>query len=466
MSSTKYVPYNYQLFAEKHLQKHNGTGLFMEMGLGKTVVTLTDIKKELLFHKVLVVAPLAVAKKTWTDEIKKWSHLNSLTVSKVIGTEKERIAALYRDADIHIVNIDVLPWLVAHYGVRWPFTYVVLDELSGFKNHKSKRFKAIRGILPKIKKIVGLTGTPMPNSLLDLWSQVFLLDKGKRLGDKYGVYRAKYFKQGHEFAPHVHAYNIRKPKKNSLEEKYLGADIYSQIVYDKISDICISMREADYLDLPPRIDRIRNVVLPDKLLKQYNDFEEELIMEIADKDITAANAAVLCGKLLQFSNGAVYDEFRDWHEIHNHKLDALADVINEAQGQPVLILYSYKHDLARIQKRFKAKLIKTEDDQDGWNMGLYEVAIGHPKSIGKGLNLQAGGSIVIWYGLPWSLELYQQANKRIHRQGQLKPVIVHHLLCRNTMDMEVYRRLQIKDYGQSGMMHAVRARIKKYKAAA
>lgn len=457
----KYFEYDYQAFCTLHILKHRGTGLFLEMGLGKTVATLTalnQLKQAGQISKILVVAPLKVATDTWPDELAKWDHLNGLTYSKVLGTAARRKKALAVKADIYLINPENIPWLI---GLNhWAFDTVVIDELSKFKSPKSKRFKAIRIILPKVKKIIGLTGTPMPNSLIDLWSQLYILDSGERLGKSIGEYRNKYFIADKSNGHIVYSYKI-KAEKNPL----LGVDINSRIIYDKISDICVSMKEKDYLKLPEKIIRTREISLSPEIYKRYREFEKELVLDIVNRDqpITAANAAVLTGKLLQFSNGAVYDENKAWHPIHDEKLEALQDIIEDAQGAPVLVFYSYKHDAARIKAKIKGvrEMAGSKDIKD-WNSGRVAVMLAHPASAGHGLNLQAGGNIIVWFGLQWSLELYLQANARLHRQGQLKPVIIHHLICKGTMDREVMQALTNKQYGQDGLMEAVKARIKKY----
>lgn len=457
-----YKPYPYQEFAEQHIIKYRGTGLFMEMGLGKTVATLTAVVELLRtkqVKKVIVIAPLKVARDVWTNEIEKWDHLRHLRVAKILGTPVQRQQALLMKADIWVVNRENIPWLVALFGgLGWPFDMTIIDELSSFKSAKSRRFKALRMVLSKVNKIVGLTGTPRPNSLLDLWSQLYLLDSGQRLGQTLGQYRNKYFTPAQTNGHIVYSYALRKG------EDLIGKEIYEKEVYDKISDICISMKAKDYIQLPEKIIVNRMINLPVDIKEQYDKFEMEQVLAINDKELTAANAAVLTGKLLQFSNGAVYDENKEWEVVHDEKLDALEEIIEEGDGQPVLIFYSFKHDLVRIKNRIKqTREMKTNQDMLDWNAGGIKVMACHPGSAGHGLNLQAGGNLIVWFGVNWSLELYLQANARLHRQGQLKPVIIHHLLCAGTMDMDVMRVLMNKEQGQNGMMQALRARIEKYK---
>lgn len=458
-----YKPYAYQEYAEAHIIEYRGTGLFLEMGLGKTVATLSAIvkmKEAGMIKKVIVIAPLQVARNIWSDEIEKWDHLKHLVVSKILGSDAQRRKALFAKADIWIINRENVPWLVALHGLGWPYDCTIIDELSSFKSPKSVRFRSLRMMLPKINKIIGLTGTPMPNSLLDLWSQLYLLDSGERLGQTLGQYRAKYFVADKTNGHIVYSYRIRQEPKESL----LGTGIYAKEIYDKISDICISMKAKDYLQLPEKIIVTRNITLPADIKKQYDEFEQEQVLAINEKTLTAANAAVLTGKLLQFSNGAVYDENRVWEVIHNEKLKALEEIIEDAAGAPVLIFYSYQHDLARIRKHIKnVRVMLSSLDIKDWNDGKIEIMAAHPASAGHGLNLQAGGNIIVWFGLQWSLELYLQANARLHRQGQLKPVIIHHLLCKGTMDHDVMIALTNKATGQDVLMKAVRARMEKYK---
>lgn len=459
--------HKYQLHATEHILDCPGAGLFMEMGLGKTAAVLDAICHEMKY-KILVIAPKQVALNVWDGEIEKWKEFRHLNAVKIMGTVKERLQALEnKTADIYIINVDLIDWLVAHLSTAWDFTWVIIDELSKFKSAKSKRFKALRSVRPKIKKITGLTGTPMPNSLVDLWSQLYLLDRGLRLGDSFKDYVRQYFNPGLTRGHVILTYNLQKPEKGTKEEKYLGSDINAKEIYDKIGDICISMKAKDYLELPKRIDVIKQVSLSNKVKAAYDEFEEEAILELLESDeaITASNAAVLAGKLLQYANGAIYDEKKKWHKIHDEKLQVLDDVIEDAQGQPVLIFTAYKHDAERIQKRYgkRARQLKTKQDIDAWNLGLIDIAYCHPASMGHGVNLQAGGNIIIWYGLNWSLELYMQANARLYRQGQVKPVTVIHLLCKGTMDIEVYKALTRKEAGQSALMSAVKARIKEYR---
>ena len=450
--------HNYQTFAVQHIIDHPGAGLLLDMGLGKTVSTLTAIKKlmdeYLEVNKVLIIAPKRVAESTWCDEIDKWEHLHGLTVSKIIGNQKQRKAALKATADIYTIKRENVVWLVSHLQGYWPFDMVVIDELSSFKSSKSARFRALRLVRPKTNRVVGLTGTPAPNGLIDLWSQIYLLDMGERLGKTITGYRTKYFRPGRTNGQIVFDYKLN----NGSEEA----------IYKQIGDICISMKAEDYLQLPERIDRTVDVHLSEKLTEQYSEFEKEqvLALENEDGDISAVNAAALSNKLLQFSNGAIYDSDRNVHEIHSEKLEALEEIVEAANGQPVLVFYSFRHDVSRIMKKLKSfhpKEIGGPEDIKAWNDGSLPLLLAHPASAGHGLNLQGGGHIIVWFGLPWSSELYQQANARLYRQGQNKPVIIHHLIAKGTMDEDVMKALANKIDKQDALMQAVKARIRKWR---
>lgn len=424
------------------------------MGLGKSVSTLTAIDHlmnyEFEIDKVLIIAPKRVASDTWPLEIAKWSHLKHLTYSLILGTERQRKEALLKKTDLYIINRENVVWLVGHYGTAWPYTTVVIDELSSFKSAKSARFKALRSIRPKINRVVGLTGTP--GQLVDLWPQLYLLDQGERLGKTITSYRDKYFSIGRRNGHIVFDYKIK-------------ADSEQQI-YDKIGDICISMKASDYLTLPGRIERTVPVVLHGKTLSQYYEFEKKQILAMEDtEDISVVNAAALTNKLLQFANGAVYDADKQWHEVHNEKMEALEELMEAANGKPVLVFYSYKHDVERIfkhLKKYKPEKLEGSAHILAWNEGKIPFLLAHPASAGHGLNLQAGGNIIVWFGLPWSLELYQQANARLDRQGQTEVVIIHKLVTTGTMDEDVLAALERKSGGQEALMNAVKARIKKY----
>lgn len=444
----KYEPHGYQEYATNWILNKDKVGLLMDMGLGKTVCTLTAIE-ELIYNyfdivKALVIAPLRVAEDTWTVEAEKWDHLKHLKISKILGNEKERRAALNIKADIYVINRENVVWLVKECGKHWPFDMVVVDELSSFKSPKSQRFKALRKV--RAKRIVGLTGTPSPNGLMDLWSEIYLLDQGERLGRTLTSYRDQYFMPDKRNQNIIFSY---KPKEEAEE-----------VIYKKLSDICISMKAEDYLELPERIDNIIPVNLQKDVEEKYKKFEKELLLPLKDSDIVANNAAVLTNKLLQFANGAIYDENDEVVEIHNEKLKALEEIIEAASGKPVLIFYAYKHDRDRLKKYFKsAKELKTLEEIKKWNNGEIEIMLVHPASAGHGLNLQAGGNIIIWFGLTWSLELYQQANARLYRQGQKQNVIIHHLVARGTIDEDVMKALENKSVGQEVLLQAVKARI-------
>lgn len=401
--------------------------------------------------KVLVIAPLRVARLTWSDEITKWDHLQGVRLSKVLGDKKQRIAALQRPADIWIINRENVTWLVDYYGSKWPFDMVVVDELSSFKNPQSKRFKALRKVLPYINRIVGLTGTPAPNGLIDLWAQVYLLDRGERLGKTLGAYRGRFFNPG---------------RRNShVIFEWVPKDGAERVIYRLLSDLCVSMKAADWLMLKEPVINTIPVELPEKAMKQYKQLEKELFLPLADSDIVAGTAAVLTGKLLQMANGAVYDEYGQAQEVHSAKLDALEEIIEAANGKPVLVVYSYRHDLARLQERLKAyepRMLDTEQDLADWNSGKIKVLLLHPASAGHGLNLQAGGNIIVWFGLTWSLEQYQQMNARLDRQGQVEQVIIHHIVAKGTMDEAVLNALTNKAATQNDLMEAVKARISEY----
>ena len=448
-----FEPYAYQQHAIDHVINNTASGLFLDMGLGKTVTTLTAI--DILMYqmmevsKVLVIAPLRVAESVWDEEINKWDHLKHLRISKVLGTAKARKMALKKPADIYIINRENVAWLTGLYGTAFPFDMVVIDELSSFKAHNTKRFKQLRMVRPYVSRIVGLTGTPAPNSLIDLWPQVYLLDRGERLEKTVGAYRRRYFSPGRSNGQVVFDYNLRRGSEQSI--------------YDKISDICISMKAEDYIDVPEKIDNIVKVQLTPKERAQYVEMEKDEILSLPEGDINAVNAAALSGKLLQLSNGACYDDEKQVIELHDRKLDALDEIIESASGKPVLVFYQYRHDLERIKKRFP-EAVKLEGDREvkRWNAKKIPLLVTHPASAGHGLNLQRGGNTIVWFGLTWSLEQYQQANARLHRQGQTEAVIVHHLVTDNTIDEEVMKALANKASGQDELMAAVKARVERY----
>ncbi|MDF2804342.1 MAG: putative protein p41 [Anaerocolumna sp.] len=453
----KFIPHSYQEYAANHILNNPAVGLFLDMGLGKTITTLTAID-DLLFlgevNKILVIAPLRVAEDTWSTEIDKWDHLN-LKISKVLGSVKERTIALDIDADIYITNRENVDWLVERCFKNWTFDMVVIDELSSFKSSKAKRFRALRKVRPYFKRIVGLTGTPAPNSLIDLWPQLYLLDGGKRLGKTISSYKEQYFTPGNRNQFVVYNWNLKE-----------GAE---EAIHNKLSDICISMKAEDYLNMPERIDNEININLPERIINKYKHLEKDLVLELREDDITASNAAVLTNKLLQMSNGAIYSENHDVVEIHEEKLKALLDIIEAANGKPVLVFYSFKHDFDRIKSFLKSKKISAtglEDSKDikKWNEGKIPVLLVHPAGAGHGLNLQYGGNIIVWFGLTWSLELYQQANARLYRQGQKENVMIHHLISKGTVDEDVIRALGSKEINQDTLLEAVKARIQKYKS--
>ncbi|WP_245688179.1 DEAD/DEAH box helicase [Salimicrobium halophilum] len=422
--------------------------------MGKTVSTLTAIEQLIYDYveisKVLVIAPLRVARDTWSQEVKKWEHTKHLKISKVLGKEKDRRQALLTDADIYVINRDNVVWLIDYYrdrGMKPPFDMLVVDELSSFKDPSSKRFKHLKKISPLFDRFVGLTGTPAPNSLLDLWSQIYLVDRGERLGQTQQYYKMRYFYPIHTGAGFIEKYKLRPEA-----EKH---------IYEQIDDICVSMKSRDYIKLPDRIDNTITVKMTDKERAFYEDLQKEKILEFEEGDIIADNAGALTQKLLQLSNGASYNEDRGVQLIHNKKLEALEEIIHEAQGQSVLVFYSFQHDRDRIQKKFKEAITLDEHDEvmKDWNDGEVPLLLAHPASAGHGLNLQQGGHIIVWFGLPWSLELYQQANARLHRQGQEETVFIHHILTANTIDQKVLRVLQGKEEGQEALMDAVKAQI-------
>lgn len=448
-----FQPHSYQKHAIDKVIENEKYGLFLDMGLGKTVSTLTAFSELQLLdtEKMLVIAPLNVAKDTWADEISKWEHLKHLRVSKILGTPKQRIAALRQDADIYITNKENTKWLCEQYKKDWPFDMVVIDELSTFKNPSSQRFKAIKKKLPLVKRFVGLTGTPSPNSLLDLWAQVYLIDRGERLETAFSRYRERYFRATHQVSDHVYNWELREGSED--------------LIYKQIEDIALSMKASDYLDMPERIDTKQVVTLSNKERKLYDELEKYYILEDeTDGTIVAQSGASLSQKLLQLSNGAVYTDDEDVRQIHDRKLDKLEEIIDEAQGQPILLFYNFKHDRARILECFDDVI--TLDDSNykaKWNSGKAKILLAHPASAGHGLNLQQGGHIIVWFGLTWSLELYQQANARLYRQGQEHTTIIHHIMTENTIDQRVYQALQNKELTQDELMKAIKARIDKYK---
>lgn len=451
----EFIPRTYQRYAIKRIVDTPAVALLLDMGMGKTVSTLIAID-ELMYdrfevRRVLVIAPLRVALSTWGDECETWTRTQGLRISVAVGDRETREAALRAQADIYVINRDVVKWLVDYYRGKWPFDMVVIDESSSFKNPASQRFRALRKVRPLIKRVVLLTGTPAPNGLMDLWSQFYLLDRGERLGRTLTVYRERYFRPGQQSGHVVYSYDLRP-----------GAD---QEIYRRIGDICVSMKSEDYLTLPPLLQNVVRVELPNVAMERYREMEKELVLSIGDADVTAVSAAALSNKLLQMANGNVYDTEGNVVRIHEAKLDALDEIINCNEGKSVMVIYGYRHDLKTLRERYpKARELKAVEDIRDWNAGKIPLLLVHPQSAGHGLNLQHGGHIAIWYGLTWSLEAYQQTNKRLHRPGQTEPVVLHHLVAKGTIDEDVMQALTGKAAGQESMLSAVKARIERYKA--
>ena len=443
----KYKPHDYQKYAIDFIETHPQAAVLLECGLGKTSITLTALNNLLFDHfeirKVLIIAPIRVCRNSWPDEIAKWEHLKDMTYSLVLGSKEQRLSALQHKADLYIINRENVQWLIEDSGMPFDFDMVVIDEMSCFKNHQSKRFKALRKVRPFVKRIVGLTGTPCSNGLLDLWAQFRLLDKGERLGKRIGQYRDAYF------TPDWNGFTY-SPRKGAEKE-----------IYAKIADISISMKTTDHLQMPELVMVADKVELDEPIAAMYKDMAQDMCLDLALDSITAANAGVLCGKLTQLASGAVYTDGSSVMRIHFHKLDALEDLLEAQNGKPALIAYWYKHERDTIMQRFECREIKSDADIADWNAGKIPVALIQPSSAGHGLNLQSGGSTIIWYTMPWSLELYQQTNARLWRQGQQSgTVVIHHLVSVDTIDEDIMKVLESKDKTQTAMMQAVKARLK------
>ena len=452
----KYEAHDYQKYATTFIEEHPVSAILLDMGLGKSVITLTAIN-DLLFdsfeiHKVLVVAPLRVARDTWPAELGKWEHLNGLIYSVAVGTEVQRKAALLQKADIYIINRENVEWLVEKSCLPFDYDMLVVDELSSFKSHQTKRFRSLMKVRPSVKRITGLTGTPSSNGLMDLWAEFRLLDMGKRLGRFITHFRSDYFVPDKRNQQIVFSY---KPKSGAEEA-----------IYRLVSDITISMKSTDYLKMPECVINEVPVRLSEKEMECYQTLKDDLILSLDGQDIDAQSAVGLSNKLTQMANGAVYGEDCDVIAIHDRKLDALEDLIESANGKPVLVAYWFKHDLSRIEERLRKRHIPfskldSADSIKRWNNGELPVALVHPASAGHGLNLQSGGSTLIWFGLTWSLELYQQTNARLWRQGQESDtVVIHHLISKDTIDEKIMSALKKKDKTQSALIDAVKADLK------
>lgn len=445
-----FSPHNYQSYAIDYIETHPVAAVLLDMGLGKTVISLTAIA-DLLFdsfeaHRILVVAPLRVARDTWPAEISKWQHLKHLTYAVAVGTVKERKAALSAGADITIINRENLGWLIDSSGFEFNYDMVIIDELSSFKNHKSKRFQSLMKVRSKVKRIIGLAGTPSSNGLMDLWAEFKLLDFGERLVRFITHYRNNYF--------------IPDKRNGEIIYSYKPMPYAEDAIYRKISDITISMKSTDHLQMPELITSQYEVQLSEEEEQRYEELKADFILELPEGEITAANAASLTGKLSQLANGAIYDDEGNIVEFHDRKLDALEDIIESANGKPLLVAYWFKHDLQRIKKRFDVREIKTSKDIIDWNNGDIPVAVIHPASAGHGLNLQAGGSTLIWFGLTWSLELYQQTNARLWRQGQSSgTVVIEHIITKGTIDERILKALSLKEVSQNALIDAVKANL-------
>lgn len=453
-----FKPHAYQAHCIQKIIEIRKLGLFLDMGLGKTVTTLTAIKELKCYRfqvrKVLVIAPKKVAEGTWTKEKDKWDHTRMLKVSPVLGSQARRIRALNTPADLYVINRENVCWLVDYYRNAWPFDMVVVDESSSFKSHKSKRFKALASMGGHIGRMVELTGTPSPNGLNDLWSQVFLLDGGERLGRRYTQFRERYFDPGDRGNNVIYNYRAKPGSEESILEK--------------ISDICISMKAEDYLQLPDVTYHQVPVTLDAKAEKAYREMERKMVLDLPEDEeqISVASAAALSNKLLQLANGALYDDGHGVHEVHGCKIEAFLELIESLQGKPALVFYNFRHDRERIlgalgKSGLRIRELKTTEDEDAWNRREVDVLLTHPASSAYGLNLQQGGNHVIWFGLTWNYELYTQANKRLHRQGQQEKVIIHHLVCAGTRDEDVMKALERKEDVQEWVMQSLKARIER-----
>lgn len=451
-------PHDYQRQCIGKIIEIKKIGLFLDMGLGKTVTTLTAIR-ELKYNRfqvrrVLVIAPKKVAEGTWTREKDKWDHTRMLRVSPVLGSLAKRVRALNTPADIYVINRENVTWLVDYYRNEWPFDMVVVDESSSFKSHTSKRFKSLAGVSAKIDRLVELTGTPSPNGLEDLWAQVFLLDGGERLGKRYTQFRERYFQPDKRGADGtVYSYEAKPGTERSILER--------------ISDICVSMKAEDYLELPDLVYHRISVELDVKSAGAYRELERNMVLELPEEgEITAASAAALSNKLLQLANGALYDGDRNVHQVHGCKIEAFLELVESLKGRPVLVFYNYQHDRERILaalagKGLRVRELRTPADEDDWNSRQIDILLAHPASSAYGLNLQRGGNHVVWFGLTWNYELYTQANKRLHRQGQEEKVIIHHLVCEGTRDEDVMEALERKEDVQNQVMESLKARIRR-----
>lgn len=453
----RFEPHSYQIAAIKHLEEHSGSALFLEMGMGKSICTLTalnDLKYDMFEAvKILIIAPKLVARDTWDAEILKWDHTRNLTWSKILGTQKQRLQALEQEADIYLINRENVAWLVDRYGKKWPFDTVVIDELSSFKDSSSRRFRSLRKVRPLIKRLIGLTGTPAPNGYMDLWSQVYLLDGGERLGRTLTAYRNRFFTPGRRNGHIVYDWILRPGAAEEIQER--------------IKDLCLSLSASDWLQVPEQISITHTIDLGPEILSQYKAFAKSKLMEVEDSEvpIVADSAGVLTNKLLQFANGRIYDENHHVQYIHDQKLQALEELIDEANGKPVLVFYAFKHDERAIREQLADRNICDLSEEGAvkrWNAGKIEVLLVHPASVAYGLNLQDGGNIIIWYGLTYSLEAYLQANARLHRQGQKQKVLIHHLVAKGTVDEDVMRMLENKNVTQQELLKSVKAQIREY----
>ena len=460
-----FEPHDYQKYCILRGLQQPELMLFLDMGLGKTVVTLTIVNdlryNRFQIRRCLVIAPKKVAEDTWTREQEKWDHLHLLKIVPVLGSQTKRIRALNSPGDVYVVNRENIPWLVDYYRNDWPFDMVVIDEMSSFKSHQAKRFKSLKNIRGHIHRMIGLTGTPAPNGLMDLWAQIYLLDSGKRLGRTITEYRNNYFSPASRNATTIFSY-----------EPLPGAD---EQIQNNIKDICISLQAKDYLRLPEKIMNTRYIKLDTKAQKAYDTLEKQRILEMQDEVIDAGSAGILAGKLLQLANGAIYvntdtqnPKQREVVEVHDNKIEAFLELVEAEEGKHMLVFYNFQHDLIRIKaalgkKKLEVRELKNNGDISDWNAGKIDILLAHPASTAYGLNLQEGGNVVVWFGLNWSLELYQQANARLHRQGQKQPVYIHHLVVTGSVDEDVMAALEKKDDCQTALLESLKARVEKYR---